>query len=640
MLMIFCMLLAVCACGKEEETPDTITTTTTATTAVTATSGKTTVQTTTAVSSTTAAQNDDTPTPSQTTAPTTTRNNSTTLSKQLAAGVPSDYSTDQIAYIGVNQVGYETGAEKRAVIRAEVEADCYLVNAVTNRVVYTGQAADRTFDTTNMIYVTYFDFSDYNASGSYYVQTSEGRSLTFSISGDPYQKLNSALLKMFYYQRCGCTLASNYVDAGYARTTRCHQSAAILVEEGGVITNTSILATGGWHDAGDYGRYMTPGCAAVWHLLYAYDLFESGIDTDRNQIPESGNGIADVLDEVRYELNWMLKMQDKSTGGVYFREATANFANGVTPEWDVNSINQMYMSRTTLHSSAAFAAAMATAARVYRTVDSDFAAQCLSAAKSAYTYSLEHQNKQTAFSNASENNVINAGEYGDSNAWDLLYWASAELYRTTGEQKYEDQFIEIRENRTFSKTGLSCYDSGGFGTISYLMADNTDAATRAQVYTELIDGADAVLRKTEKNAYRISLQSSEYVWGSNGQLMNQTNLLCAAAEIAGTGRYDQAILDHLSYLFGTNVLAKSYVTGFGANAARNAHWGMHMATKEQYGTQMPAGFVVGGPNSHEGADISNMPAACYEDAFGAYTTNEVTIYWNATTLFTTAYLCK
>lgn len=172
---------------------------------------------------------------------------------------------------------------------------------------------------------------------------------------------------MLYLQRCGTKVE----DDKFGHPS-CHDSIATIYK-----TDQKIDVSGGWHDAGDYGRYVVAAAKAVADLMYAYEA-NPEIYSDNIGIPESGNGTPDILDEVRYELEWMLKMQDKSDGGVYHKVTCDTFPGYVMPEKETKPLIVMPKSTT---ATADFAASMAMAYEFYKDIDADFAAKCLDAAK-------------------------------------------------------------------------------------------------------------------------------------------------------------------------------------------------------------------------------------------------------------------
>ena len=281
----------------------------------------------------------------------------------------------------------------------------------------------------------------------------------FSIDSKVYASLQKDLLKALYFQRCGCALTKEY--AGAYTHEACHTSPAILYEDYATHTENpqTFDMTGGWHDAGDFGRYTTPGAVAVGHLLYAYELFPESFRNSLN-IPESGNGMPDVLNECLYELRWLMKMQFPD--GSVSRKLTAYcHADFIMPEEDHDPFLIYPVSSM---AAADFAAVMALASRVYAPFLPDFAKEALEKAKKSFDWLLE--NPYIGFHNPEGSNT---GEYDDDCDMDERMWAAAELLRSDHDsipayreelQKYVDSDI--------NKTDFGWTDVSGFALLSVL----------------------------------------------------------------------------------------------------------------------------------------------------------------------------
>ena len=201
-----------------------------------------------------------------------------------------------------DQVGYQPEETKTAVFRDVTnETSFSVVNQDSGKVVYTGELSASKFNSMANETDWTGDFSAITEPGTYYI-TCGGldQSYAFTIGEDVYNGLLDDTVRMLYLQRCGTKIEDD--TFGHAA---CHNTLATVYH-----TSDKIDVSGGWHDAGDYGRYVVPGAKSVADLLIAYGQ-NPGMFSDSIGIPESGNGVPDVLDEARYELEWMLKMQDR-----------------------------------------------------------------------------------------------------------------------------------------------------------------------------------------------------------------------------------------------------------------------------------------------------------------------------------------
>lgn len=191
--------------------------------------------------------------------------------------------------IVTNQVGYKNDSKKTAVFRNTDATEFSVVNADTKKIVYTGQLSNGVYNSSAGETDKTGDFSSITESGNYYITCGDlDDSYTFMIGENVYSNLLDDSVRMLYLQRCGTAVEDS--DFGHIA---CHTGLATI--------NEKIDVSGGWHDAGDYGRYIVPAAKAVADLLYAYEE-NPKLYSDSIGITESGNGTPDVLDEVRYEL--------------------------------------------------------------------------------------------------------------------------------------------------------------------------------------------------------------------------------------------------------------------------------------------------------------------------------------------------
>lgn len=533
--------------------------------------------------------------------------------------------------ITVNQIGYPADAAKIAAFTKT--GPFTIVNSATGEIVYRGETGEAKFDEASGVAVAHGDFSSVTAPGRYRIELGSDSSAEFEISEQPYTALHTGLLKAFYFYRCGMDLTEEY--AGPWTHKACHLSPAIVH---GRPDRAPIDACGGWHDAGDYGKYTSPGAKAVADLLLAYELYPAAFSRPV-PIPETDGRTPDVLHECRYELDYLLKMQDEETGGAFHKVTTLRFPGlAVKAEDDLADLYMLPVSPT---ATANFAAVMALAARIYKPFDAAYAEVCLRAAVRAWDW-LTANPDVPDFKNPSD---VFTGEYGDRRGnKDERFWAAAELYRTTGDPVYHEAFKTLYA-ADFAKYELGWADMGGYGVIAYLLGG--EAAADPALYAQLRDGlraeADRIANIARGEGYLVSLEQSEYLWGSNMLVGNDAMLLLIAHHLLGDESYRAVALDQVHYLMGRNVLDTSYVTGFGDRAYRNPHYRPGVA--DDVDDPVP-GFVAGGPNSglQDACMKENLqgkpPAQCYFDHEDSYAGNEVTIYWNSPVLFAVSAFVK
>lgn len=545
--------------------------------------------------------------------------------------------------IHINQSGYLPEEEKKAVLT--VEANCFeVIDCVTGKTVYTGTPVlfgDGCPDACSGDITWFADFSELKTTGSYQLRAGDETSCTFCIGIHVYRQLKIDMLKTYYFQRCGCELLPEH--AGLYTHACCHKTPATLWND----PSLQLELSGGWHDAGDYGRYVTAAATALAHLLYAYELFPDSFSDNLN-IPESGNGVPDILNECRYELEWLLKMQT-SDGGVYHKVSTWHHAPFIMPEQDLAPLFAYAVSSMATGS---FAAVTAMAARIYNTVDSDFAARLQSAALLSYQFLKEHP-EFIGFQNPEGSGT---GEYGDSSDRDERYWAAAELYRLTGKEQYLDDFMHLYQEN-FNKTSLGYAATAGFGSLSFCLnpviksgdiptsCPFTDASSltllRKHLQQAFCTSADYYLTLAENSAYQTAMGEHDFHWGSNMSVMNHGITLLLAYLFTGLDKYRCCALNQLHYLMGCNAMGISYVTGHGERSYSHPH--LRTVFADRIDKVIP-GFVSGGPNEHpadepgrEQIAPGTPPMKCYLDDYGCYSLNEVTIYWNSPAVFVAAF---
>ena len=581
--------------------------------------------------------------------------------EDLEKNIPASYLNTLTSNVQINQVGYEINSVKTAKITEDYgvtkansqinNARCYVVKEADNSVVYSGVSTTRKYDDIAEKYVSTFDFSSVKEDGRYKVFAPFGYSYSFEIKSNPYKDVQKALITALYYNRCGAELTTEVVDEKFTHGV-CHSGDVPVyilnkldtdknsATYGKYIQSSVAKASdfeGGLHDAGDYGRYVTPANQVVADLLMTYEMF--GENADCKVLPDS---TSDLLEEAKYEMNWLLKMQNKSSGGVYWRIATKEFVSyGDRPDQDKYFSNSgLYVSHETLKATAGFVGAAAMSARVFKDIDPDFSAKCLAAAISGYAYVKANQEIPSAhngFSNDTEYPSINAGAYGDnSKAWGDIWWAACELFRATGEQTYNNDVISLYNRKTnreisFNLNEISAYSIGGAGTFAYLSSNGGDHDIKTALLSVLTDAADKSLSVSNSDRYNTVLEmSNQYQWGSNQVMCVKLKVLAMADYFSGTKKYESAIRNTVCYLLGRNAVNTSYITGIGSNIPKDICHAPSAYLRVKFGLYTPApGFMVGGAYNN---------GYNYQDNHDNYACNEVCVYWNSSAILAFGYI--
>lgn len=517
-----------------------------------------------------------------------------------------------------NQIGYRCKDKKVAVFRNVTSTSFSVIDSHTGKEVYTSCVSSPIYNTSSDETIVLGDFSSVTAPGTYQVRMdSNGVSYPFVIDQDVYKPILKDLFRMYYLQRCGLEIPKE-LGSIYSHPA-CHTSLATIYG-----TNKKIDVTGGWHDAGDYGRYIVAAAVTVADLLYAYECNCNAFERNFN-IPESNSKVPDLLSEVRYELDFMLKMQDPDTGGVYHKVTCATFPGFVMPQEEVD---ELIVSPISVTATATFVACLALAIPFYSNYDKDFCKTCYLAATKAWE-ALENLHISDGFRNP---DGIVTGEYADSTDTDEIYWAAAEMYKLTGKTQYHDAFKKLVTDKVWH--GYGWEDVGSFGNRAYLTTNfPIDHEVSDKITTSMKEYGKQLLDASLNDGYGISL-GSKFVWGSNMVVANNGMALLDSYHLTKDKAYLFAAKSHLDYLLGKNPMAISYVTGHGTTSPNNPHHRPSVAKKKP----MP-GMLVGGPDDglHDPQAVAALtgmpPAKCYVDHYDSYSTNEITIYWNSPLIY-------
>ena len=532
--------------------------------------------------------------------------------------------------IMLNQVGYNPQQKKWAAVQ---EPGRYQVKNEKGEVVLEVGTKAAIQDPLCAETLYPLDFTKLTKPGEYRLVHEYGdTSCKFMIGEDIYRDVHNAMIRALYFQRCGCALEEKY--AGVYKHAACHTDMVTLWSD----TSKLFECAGGWHDAGDYGRYISPAAVTIAHLLYAYEKYPKAFEDELN-IPESGNGVADVLNECRYELEWMLKMQ-REDGGVYHKLTSRYHVDFIMPEEDKDLF---YAYDVSSMATGDFCASMALAARVYKSVDEVFANKMAEAAKKAWAW-LE-TNPAVFFDNPKDSGT---GSYGDSTDKDERLWAAVEMFYLATEagadtEKYKDSILALLHDETIVYD-FGWADVSGFALLAVL--NDSKKLLGEEVYDDcvkiVLEEADRLNALSKNNAFALGMDRKDFCWGSNMVVTNRGILLSLAYELTGKEEYVQLLQNHLDYLLGKNATGYSYVTGFGEGAYKYPH----SRPLDADGIEDPVpGLVSGGPNGRPGDPIAikmipkgTAPMKCYVDKMESYSTNEITIYWNSSAVYVTAFL--
>lgn len=550
--------------------------------------------------------------------------------------------------IHLNQEGYYPGEKKIAIITTASSDSFFVVNN-SGSIIFSGKLLDGGNWNASEENTKIADFSLFKETGEFKIRVKgQSDSYTFKIGENVFETLSKASIKAFYFNRASMALDQQYAGqwtraAGHSdNQVTIHPSAASSVRAKG----TKISSPGGWYDAGDYGKYIVNSGISTYTLLSAYSAFSVYYDTLKLNIPESSNNLPDLIDEILWNLRWMLTMQDPNDGGVYHKLTTANFCNdNVMPEDD--NLERFIIQKSTA-ATLDFAAVAAQAYRVLGKKLPALADSCLNASLKAWAWARTNRDSfytQDSVFQATYSPVISTGSYADRNVSDEFKWAAVELYISTK----QDSFYNIAY-----PSGLdSSYEIPGWGNVKtlglyslFLSRDSlSPVADRNSIFKKICILADTFSNRYEKNPYRTSMIKSDFYWGSNSVAGNQGIAMLIGYLATGKKAYKDGALGTLDYLLGKNPNAYCFVTGIGDKQVMNIHHRPSIADDEQ---QPVPGFLAGGPNEgqQEYPDCQRWNgcpkypfakgtkvAMSYVDEQSSYASNEVAINWNAPLVF-------
>lgn len=467
-------------------------------------------------------------------------------------------------------------------------------------------------------------------------------SMPLVVKAGALHELSKAALKMFYYMRTAVPIERQYAGE-YARPAGhpddhvlVHPAAASRLRPGGTV----ISSPKGWYDAGDYNKYVVNSSFSIGMMLASYEQNRDYFDRLKVNIPESNNATPDILDEMMFNLEWLLTMQDPSDGGVYHKLTDPNFDGFVMPS---DCHQQRYVVAKTTTAALDFAAVMAMAARIMEgNADyPDFSVKAANAAVRAYAWAQSHPTayyRQNQLNERFEPKVF-TGAYDDEDARDEFFWAATELYMLTCNEQFRDE-VSKYQPASFARPVWG--QVSALGVYEWLSAD--DDQMRVWAMDIIKTYCDQLIAGVEKSNFQAPCgdRKSDFGWGCLAEEFCAPALtLLFADTYIEPGKYRHHAQQNIDYVLGRNALGYCYVTGFGQKSPMHPH---HRLSEADGITAPVPGMLVGGPNpmqQDKGDQLvytSNYPDESYIDHTASYASNEIAINWNASLLAVVAWL--
>jgi endoglucanase len=463
----------------------------------------------------------------------------------------------------VNQVGYLPGLDKIAIVKSDATSPLkWELLDKSAKVVASGETTVHGPDAASGDRLHAADFSSYTRSGTGYTlrvlregggkQDTSDVSHPFDIGAHVYNKLKFDSLHYFYHTRSGIPIVLPY--AGDPKWTR--PAGHLADRSAGCAPDAhcdySLDASGGWYDAGDHGKYVVNGGITSWTLMNEYERAKYlGTSVDdfgdgKMSIPENHNGAPDLLDEVRWELDFMMRMQvpeGRPLAGMVHHKIHDKEWTALATRPDQDAIPRLLRPLSTA-ATLNVAAAAAQGARIWKAIDPGFATRCLQAAERAWSAAVAHP---TMYITGAD--TVGGGPYDDADVSDEFFWAASELFITTKKDAYRDFLlgsphhgsVPIAAAEGGDAMAISWQKVAPLGTISIAVVStglpaNEVGAARAAI----VHAADAFVGIDHDEGYRFGFEpdsSGQYPWGSNSSILNHALVMALAYDFTKNPKY-------------------------------------------------------------------------------------------------------
>ncbi len=545
--------------------------------------------------------------------------------------------------IRLNQVGYYPNSTKLAIVTGKVRSPIFsIVTSDGLDTVYEGSLSLEKKSRLSSTLTRIADFTDFQQTGSFVLRI-DGlpQSYPFEIKNEVYHELGKAVLKGFYYQRSSVPLDGKYAGKWQRGTVYpdnvvfIHPSAS----DDGRPAGTIISSPGGWYDGSDCNKYIVNSAITLNTLLGAYEDFSKYFDSLKTNIPESDDGVPDILNEALFNIRWMFTMQDPFDGGIYHKCTNVGSDNMM-----MNALAKepRYVVQKSTAAALDFAAVMAQAGRVFQRMKSQLpglADSCLRASAKAWFWALKNPNVEYDQEKLDKQfkPAVTTTAYSDGQLDDEWMWAATEMFVTSKNRMYFD----VMDQNIEDSVGLPSWNNVRMLAYYTMLRyqDNLPSYTAdmlQRMKQRLLRVADDYLFHVPKNAFVTVMGQSkrDFVWGSNGIAANQGVLLINAFLLTGDQKYIEGSASNLDYLLGRNATGYCFVTGcFGTKSPLRPS---HLTSMSDQVNEPVPGLLVGGPNTQRTDKIrypNTDPETSYVDSDNAYASNEVAIDWNASMVY-------
>ena len=557
--------------------------------------------------------------------------------------------------IRINQVGFYPGQEKTMTLEEYNEADIVTITDAKGTVVWEGSAERSAVSPWSGKVRRIFDFSEITETGTYVIHAGKD-SASFTVSRDVLKPLAEAALTAFYHQRSGMDLdpeiAGRWARKGGHPDTLAyvHASAASETRPEG----TMLSSPKGWYDAGDYNKYVVNSGYSMGLIANAFRVMSLRYTYDKKDSRK-------FWEELEYNNDWLLTMQDPADGGVYHKLTTPSFEGFITPG---ECRQKRYVVQKSVTAALDFAAVcgemgMTWAEHSARNLDMYINTRGVweraEPGRGAYEWAI---NNPDAFYHQDRNNEnydpdIVTGAYGDNDATDEMFWAATAMYRSVYPGDRDSYLEDVIANIPEKFTLMSWSNVAALGVFNWIEQElrireygdypaslilNRRSAQEEEIRTKcvnmLLEYCDESIKAAENSCYNSAYGNSpeDFGWGCSSSFCDQAICFLYAYELTGDRKYVDNAFRNVNYILGQNATGYCYVTGFGWKSPMFPH--SRLCHSDGIEEPIP-GLLVGGPNPHQNdiAEVrkyhSDYPDESYEDVMPSYASNEVAINWNA-----------
>ena len=548
-------------------------------------------------------------------------------------------------FIHVDQFGYENGADKVAVLSNpqvgfnanlsyQPSNTLELKDAVTDAVVFSGSPSPWNNNNTHTKSGDkgwWFDFSSFTTSGSYYVYdpNNDERSAIFSINENPYYDVLRAATRMFYYNRCNSEkliqhTGPNWSDGISFMNPLQDANCRFIGDQGNAALEKDL--SGGWYDAGDFNKYISFAYSSVHGLLFAYEENPSAFGDDTN-IPESGNGIPDILDEIKWELDWMMKMVN-TDGSTINKMGSRNYSENTSTPPSLNTDPRFY-GPTCTSASAAVASVFGHAAKVYGAIASfsSFANDLEAKGIAAYDYTKPFWTANNFELNCDDLSIISGdADWTAEEQSNAMLSAAVHLYERTGNATFQSDFENYyAQTEAISASYWSTYKIELLeALLIYRTLPNADPTISNNILnsflTDIQNNGSGYYGFNDDDLYRAEMPEWSFHWGSNLPMSNYGVLNRFVGKynlIPNSDTYLKNAKEKVHYFHGVNPLGLVYLSNmyeFGGDHCINEIYHQWFGDQSTYDNALtspngPApGYLVGGANKDFSITTNTPPA--------------------------------